>query len=61
MTVGGVVACADIEHHKKVKFYQNIHGSIMSPMVAFLQLQTCKTMTLRCVFVLFYFVLFSYS
>jgi len=47
MTVGGVVACADIEHHKKVKFYQNIHGSIMSPMVAFLQLQTCKTMTLR--------------
>merc|ERR1711988_1978246 len=36
-----------MDMHKKVKFYQNIHGSIMSPMVAFLQLQTAKTMVLR--------------
>lgn len=47
MTVGGVVASKTMDMHKKVKFYQNIHGSIMSPMVAFLQLQTAKTMVLR--------------
>mmetsp|Transcript_34807 Transcript_34807/g.42939 ORF Transcript_34807/g.42939 Transcript_34807/m.42939 type:complete len:412 (-) Transcript_34807:322-1557(-) len=47
MTTGGAVACATKELTDKIKFYQNIHGNIMSPMVAFLQLQTVKTMELR--------------
>lgn len=47
MTVGGVIACKTKAHHDKIKFYQNVHGNIMSPMVAFLQLQTAKTMVLR--------------
>eukprot|EP00924_Labyrinthula_sp_SR-Ha-C_P001119 maker-scaffold_7-snap-gene-14.3-mRNA-1 protein AED:0.10 eAED:0.10 QI:89/1/1/1/0.83/0.71/7/332/400 len=47
ITVGGAVICATLENHQKVKFYQNIHGNIMSPMVAFYQLQTMKTLELR--------------
>lgn len=47
MTVGGVVACKTEEHHMKIKFYQNIHGNMMAPFTAFLQLQTAKTMVLR--------------
>lgn len=47
MTVGGCVVAKTKELHEKIKFYQNIHGNIMSPMVAFLQLQTTKTLELR--------------
>eukprot|EP01134_Creolimax_fragrantissima_P008298 CFRG8298T1 len=47
MTVGGVVACATAELDEKIKFFQNMHGNIMSPMVAFLTLQAAKTMKLR--------------
>jgi len=42
MTVGGVVACKTEEHHMKIKFYQNIHGNMMAPFTAFLQLQTVR-------------------
>merc|ERR1712216_643409 len=47
MTVGGAVVSATKEIDDKIKFYQNIHGNIMSPQVAFYQLQTSKTMKLR--------------
>lgn len=47
MTVGGAVACASKEIHDKLAFFQNMLGNIMSPMVAFLTLQTSKTMGLR--------------
>lgn len=47
MTVGGAVVAKTKEMHEKLKFYQNIHGNIMSPMVAFMQLQTSKTLELR--------------
>lgn len=41
MTVGGVTACKSQEDYDLIKFYQNMHGNIMSPMVAFLTLQVC--------------------
>jgi hypothetical protein len=41
MTVGGVTACKTQEDYELIKFYQNMHGNIMSPMVAFLTLQVC--------------------
>jgi|EP00670_Eutreptiella_braarudii_P008605 cystathionine beta-lyase/cystathionine gamma-synthase len=47
MTVGGAVAAATKEIDEQLHFYQNIHGNIMSPMVAFFTLQTSKTMSLR--------------
>lgn len=47
MTVGGAVASATKELDEKIHFYQNIHGNIMTPQVAFTCLQTCKTMSLR--------------
>jgi cystathionine beta-lyase/cystathionine gamma-synthase len=47
MTVGGALACKTKELHEQIKLYQNINGNIMSPQVAYLQLQTCKTMLLR--------------
>jgi len=47
MTVGGAVVCASKEHDEKIKFWQNVHGNVMSPQNAFYQLQTSKTMLVR--------------
>jgi cystathionine beta-lyase/cystathionine gamma-synthase len=47
MSVGGAVACATKELDDKIHFYQNMHGNIMSPQVAFTTAQTVKTMGLR--------------
>ena len=46
-TVGGAVVSRNDELHEKVKFIQNSTGSIMSPMVAWLTLQGCKTLSVR--------------
>ena len=46
-TVGGAVVAATKELDAKVRFIQNATGMIMSPMVAFLTLQGCKTLSLR--------------
>lgn len=47
ITVGGAVASATKELDDRIHFVQNMHGNIMSPQVAFYQLQTCKTMGIR--------------
>eukprot|EP00667_Euglena_gracilis_P010813 EG_transcript_11016 len=47
MTVGGAVACSSLELRDKIAFCQNMLGNVMSPMVAFLTLQTSKTMGVR--------------
>ena len=47
MTTGGGLICAKKEHLDRVLFVRNMHGSIMSPFTAFLQLQTSKTMPIR--------------
>jgi cystathionine beta-lyase/cystathionine gamma-synthase len=47
MTIGGAVACASAEDYDKIFYYRSRYGSIMSPMVAFLTLQSSKTMHLR--------------
>ncbi len=47
ITTGGGLICATKEHLDRVLFVRNMQGSIMSPFVAFLQLQTSKTMPLR--------------
>merc|ERR1719473_712812 len=49
ITTGGAVISKTQELADKVGLTQNMHGNIMSPMVAFLQLQTSKTMPLRIV------------
>ena len=46
-TVGGAVISATAEHADAVRFIQNSTGSIMSPQVAWLTLQGCKTLSLR--------------
>jgi len=46
-TVGGAVISASEEHAEAVRFIQNSTGSIMSPQVAWLTLQGCKTLALR--------------
>ncbi len=46
-TVGGAVVSATDELHEKVAFVQNATGTIMSPQVAWLTLQGCKTLTVR--------------
>jgi cystathionine gamma-lyase len=46
-TVGGAVVCASQEHADEVRFIQGSTGSIMSPQVAWLTSQGCKTMALR--------------
>jgi len=46
-TVGGAVISATQEHAEAVLFIQNSTGSIMSPQVAWLTLQGCKTLSLR--------------
>lgn len=47
MTVGGALVAATKEMSEKLRFTQNILGNNMSPQVAFYQLQTVKTMSLR--------------
>ncbi|MFL2481644.1 MAG: trans-sulfuration enzyme family protein [Woeseiaceae bacterium] len=46
-TVGGVVVAKTKELDEKLRFIQNSTGSIMSPMVAWLTLQGCKTLSVR--------------
>jgi cystathionine beta-lyase/cystathionine gamma-synthase len=46
-TVGGAVISKTAELAAKVKFIQNSTGSIMSPQVAWLTLQGCKTLSVR--------------
>jgi cystathionine beta-lyase/cystathionine gamma-synthase len=46
-TVGGAVVSKSEEHAEAVRFIQNSTGSIMSPQVAWLTLQGCKTMSIR--------------
>ena len=45
--MGGAVIAATKELDDRMHHVQNMHGNIMTPMVAFFQLQTCKTMALR--------------
>jgi cystathionine beta-lyase/cystathionine gamma-synthase len=47
ITNGGALISKTEELYKRTKLIQNMHGNITSPMVAFLQLQTMKTMGLR--------------
>ena len=46
-TVGGAVISKTEEHAEAVRFIQNSTGSIMSPQVAWLTLQGCKTLSVR--------------
>jgi cystathionine beta-lyase/cystathionine gamma-synthase len=46
-TVGGAVISASQELDAAIKFVQNTTGSIMSPQVAFLTMQGCKTLSVR--------------
>jgi cystathionine beta-lyase/cystathionine gamma-synthase len=46
-TVGGAVVSGTEEHAEAVRFIQNSTGSIMSPQVAWLTSQGCKTLALR--------------
>lgn len=46
-TVGGAVISANQELDAAIKFVQNTTGSIMSPQVAFLTMQGCKTLSVR--------------
>ena len=46
-TVGGAVVAATAELDEQVRFVQNATGTIMSPFVAFLTLQGCKTLSVR--------------
>jgi len=46
-TVGGAVISATAELDEKVRFVQNTTGSIMSPQVAWLTMQGCKTLSVR--------------
>lgn len=48
MTVGGVVSSATKELDDRLHFFQNMHGNIMTPHTAFVTLQNCKTMAVRC-------------
>lgn len=47
MTLGGALVTQDKTLDEKVRMTQNILGNSMSPHVAFLQLQTVKTLSLR--------------
>lgn len=47
MTVGGALVMKSKDLDEKVRMVQNILGNAMTPQVAFLQLQTVKTMSLR--------------
>lgn len=46
-TVGGAVVSANKALDESVRFIQNSTGSIMSPQVAWLTLQGCKTLSIR--------------
>jgi len=46
-TVGGAVISNSDEHAAAVRFVQNSTGTIMSPQVAWLTLQGCKTLSVR--------------
>ncbi len=46
-TVGGAVVCRTAEQDEAVRFIQNSCGIIMSPQVAWLTLQGCKTLSVR--------------
>lgn len=46
-TVGGAAICKTGEHMEAIRFIQNNSGSIMSPQVAWLTMQGCKTLSLR--------------
>ena len=46
-TVGGALVAASRELDDKLRFIQNATGVIMSPQVAFLTLQGCKTLSVR--------------
>ena len=46
-TVGGAVISASAEHDEKVRFIQNSTGTILSPQMAWLTLQGCKTLSVR--------------
>ena len=45
--LGGAVICKTPELYERLKLVQNMHGNIMTPLTAFLILQTMKTMHLR--------------
>jgi cystathionine beta-lyase/cystathionine gamma-synthase len=47
ITTGGAVVVKNQELAEKVGLVQNMNGNIMSPWVAFIQMQTAKTMPLR--------------
>ena len=44
---GGALIAKTPELYERIKLIQNMHGNIMSPMTAFMMLQTMKTMGLR--------------
>ena len=46
-TVGGAAISKTQEHDEAIRFIQNNSGSIMSPQVAWLTLQGCKTLSIR--------------
>lgn len=46
-TLGGAVVAAEADLHEQLKFMQKSAGSIMSPMVAWLTLQSVKTLSER--------------
>ena len=46
-TVGGAVIAKTAELDEKMRFIQNSTGSIMSPQVAWLTMQGCKTLSVR--------------
>ena len=46
-TVGGAVVCAGPELSEKIGFIQNATGTIMSPMTAWISLQSSKTLSER--------------
>lgn len=47
MGVGGALIARMPELYDRIKLVQNMHGNIMSPMTAYMMLQTMKTMGLR--------------
>jgi cystathionine beta-lyase/cystathionine gamma-synthase len=46
-TVGGAVVARTTEQDEKVRYIQNATGTIVSPQVAWLTLQGCKTLSVR--------------
>ena len=47
MGLGGALISATPELYERTKLVQNMHGNIMSPMTAYMMLQSMKTMGLR--------------